>query len=92
MNIPYRARKLTLQPKGVSMKQIYRIESEKKIAGICAGLAHALNVDVTIVRLVAIFATILTAVWPGIITYLAGWYLIPVKDPKELDRGDIGPV
>jgi phage shock protein C len=73
--------------KGVSMKQIYRVESEKKIAGICAGLAYLLNADVTIVRLIAIFATVLTGIWPAIITYLAGWYLIPAKDPRELEDG-----
>jgi phage shock protein C len=74
------------------MKKIYRIESEKKIAGICAGLSHMFNIDVTIVRLLVIFATILTAVWPGIITYLAGWYLIPVKEPEELKRDPSQPV
>lgn len=74
------------------MKQIYRIESEKKIAGICAGLSRMFNIDVTIVRLLVIFATILTAVWPGIITYLAGWYLIPVKEPEELERDQSQPV
>jgi phage shock protein C len=74
------------------MKQIYRIESEKKVAGICAGLSHMLNIDVTIVRLLMIFATILTAVWPGIITYLAGWYLIPVKDPEKVERDPSQPV
>jgi phage shock protein C len=74
------------------MKQIYRIESEKKIAGICAGLSRMFNIDVTIVRLLVVFATILTAVWPGIITYLAGWYLIPVKDPEKEGRDPDQPV
>jgi phage shock protein C len=74
------------------MKQIYRIEKEKKIAGICAGLSHMFTIDVTIVRLLVIFATILTAVWPGIITYLAGWYLIPVKDHEEAERDQNQPV
>ncbi|MBN1129357.1 MAG: PspC domain-containing protein [Chitinispirillaceae bacterium] len=72
------------------MKQIYRIESEKKIAGICAGLAHTFNADVTVVRLIAVFATVLTALWPGIITYLVGWYLIPVKEPQALGRDGSG--
>lgn len=68
------------------MKKIYRIEEEKKIAGICAGVAHQLKVDVTLVRLVFIFATVVTMIWPGIITYLAGWYLIPAKTSRELDN------
>jgi phage shock protein C len=69
------------------MQKIYRIEEEKKIAGICAGVAHQLKVDVTLVRLVFIFITVVTMVWPGIITYLAGWYLIPAKSPHELETG-----
>jgi len=68
------------------MKNIYRIEEEKKIAGICAGIAHLLKVDVTIVRLIFIFVTVCTMVWPGIITYLAGWYLIPVKTIREFEK------
>lgn len=67
------------------MEKIYRIEDEKKIGGICAGISHQLKVDVTLVRLIFIFITVVTMVWPGIITYLAGWYLIPSKTLRELD-------
>lgn len=70
------------------MKQLYRIEDQKKVAGICAGLAHMFKADVTIVRLIAVFATVLTSIWPGIITYLVGWYLIPVKDSHDLEHKD----
>jgi phage shock protein C len=62
------------------MKKIYRLKQGKKLAGICAGLADMLNIDVTILRLAFIFATILTVVWPGVITYLVGWYIIPERD------------
>ncbi|NLG15784.1 MAG: PspC domain-containing protein [Fibrobacter sp.] len=66
------------------MKKLYRLREGKKIAGICAGLADSYNFDVTLVRLVFVFVTILTAVWPGVLTYLAGWYLIPeVEHPKS---------
>jgi phage shock protein C len=70
------------------MKTIYRLEEGKKIAGICAGIADMFSVDVTIVRLVCIFFTIFAFIWPGIVTYLAGWYLIPVK--KSSGRTDEG--
>ena len=72
------------------MKNIYRIEEEKKIAGICAGLAHIFSIDVTVIRLMFIFITILTGIWPGIITYLAGWYLIPVMDLNGLQKENSG--
>ncbi len=61
------------------MKKLYRDKRNAMIAGICAGLADSYHWDPTIVRLVAVFATILTGIWPGIITYLVGWLLIPEK-------------
>jgi len=67
--------------RGTRMKKIYRLEEGKKIAGICAGIADMYSLDVTVVRLIAIFFAILTTIWPAVITYLAGWYLIPVKEP-----------
>ncbi|NLE01485.1 MAG: PspC domain-containing protein [Fibrobacter sp.] len=72
--------------------KLYRLEKEKKIAGICAGIAEEFKFDVTIVRLVFIFLTVFTGFWPGIITYLVGWYLIPLKDyssrPENYSSGN----
>lgn len=65
--------------------KLYRVNEGKKIAGICAGIADIYNYDVTLVRLIFIFATVLTGIWPGVITYLAGWYLIPEKGPLGSD-------
>lgn len=65
------------------MKKIYRLKEGKKIAGICAGIADMYNFDVTIVRIVVIFVTVLTQIFPGVIAYLAGWYLIPEREHPE---------
>jgi phage shock protein C len=65
------------------MKKIYRIKNEKKIAGICAGIGELYSIDPTIVRIVAVFGTVATGIWPGIVAYIAGWFLIP-------DKQDIG--
>lgn len=65
------------------MKKIYRLREGKKVAGICAGIADMFSIDVTMVRLALVFATVLTGIWPGIITYLVGWYLIPERDGTE---------
>lgn len=66
--------------------KLYRVNEDKKIAGICAGIADIYNYDVTMVRLIFIFATVLTGIWPGVITYLAGWYLIPEKDSLDSEK------
>lgn len=59
------------------------MEKGKKIAGICAGVADSFKMDVTLVRLIFIFATVLTGIWPGVVTYLAAWYLLPEKEKFE---------
>ena len=72
------------------MKKLYRLSDGKKAAGICSGIADIYHVDVMLVRLAFIFVTVLTQFVPGIVTYLAGWYLIPEKeelDPAEQDNG-----
>jgi len=59
------------------------MEKGKKIAGICAGVADSFKMDVTLIRLIFIFATVLTGIWPGVVTYLAAWYLLPEKEKLE---------
>jgi phage shock protein C len=52
------------------MKRLTLDENNKKWLGLCAGIANYLEVDVTIVRIIVLVATILTGVFIGIITYL----------------------
>lgn len=61
------------------MKKLFRVDKDKKIAGICAGVGEMLDIDATIIRLAFIFACALTGVFPLIITYLVGWVIIPER-------------
>lgn len=47
----------------------------RKIAGVCAGLARYMHVDVTLVRVVWLAVAIGTGV--GFLAYLAAWMIIP---------------
>lgn len=69
--------------------KLYRLEKSKKIAGICSGIADIYKIDVTLVRLIFIFATVLTGIWPGVVTYLAAWYLVPEKESLQQTEEDI---
>lgn len=71
------------------MKKLYRIDKDKKIAGICTGVGEMLDIDPTIVRLAFIFACALTGVFPLIITYLVGWVIIPEKPYFREEKEDI---
>ena len=42
-------------------KRLYRNTQEAKIAGVCAGLADYFNVDVVLIRLIAVFSIFLVA-------------------------------
>jgi phage shock protein C len=70
------------------MKKLYRDEYHGKIAGICAGLADMLNADVTVVRLAAVFLCVATGLWPGIVTYLVGWAIIPDRSDEGAGGGE----
>lgn len=50
---------------------------DRKIFGVCGGLAEYYNVDSTIIRLAWIVVTILTGVVPGVVAYLVAAIVIP---------------
>ncbi len=59
------------------MKRLFRSETNKKIAGICGGIGEYLNIDPTIVRVVAVVIGIMTGVIPFLIGYVIAWIIIP---------------
>lgn len=61
------------------MKKLYRSTTERKIAGICGGIAELLNLDPTIVRLIFILIMLITGIIPMLIFYLIAWWIIPQK-------------
>ncbi len=58
-------------------RKFMRSRADRKIAGVCAGLAHYYDLDVTLVRIVCIFIALATGVCPGIVTYLIAWIIVP---------------
>jgi phage shock protein C len=59
------------------MKRIYLSKTNSRIFGICGGIGQAYDIDPTLVRLVVVFLTLATAVIPGLVTYLLGWFIVP---------------
>jgi phage shock protein C len=58
-----------------------RSRAEKKIAGVCAGLAQYFDLDVSVVSILCFFITLATGVCPGVVTYLLAWIIVP-KEPE----------
>ncbi len=63
-------------------KRLVRKESSKMMAGVCAGLAEYFNVDVTLIRIVFVAATLLDGV--GILAYVILWISMPVEKTDVL--------
>jgi phage shock protein PspC (stress-responsive transcriptional regulator) len=64
-----------------------RSASDRKIAGVCGGLAAAFGLDATLLRLLAVFATLATAVVWGVLAYLVAWWVLPVADRAPRESG-----
>jgi phage shock protein PspC (stress-responsive transcriptional regulator) len=47
------------------------------IAGVCGGIAEWLGWDPTVVRILYVVVSILSAAFPGIIVYVLLWLLMP---------------
>lgn len=58
------------------MKKLYLSSTNKKIGGVCGGIAEYFNIDASIVRLAWIILTIFTS-GAGLIAYLIAWMVIP---------------
>jgi len=64
-------------------KRLYRSPTEKKIAGVCGGIAEYFDIDPVFVRLGAFLVTFPHGL--GIIAYLICWIAIPMRavEPGE---------
>ena len=58
-------------------KKLMRPSGERKIAGVCAGVAQYFDLDVSIVRILCFFITLATGICPGVVTYLLAWTIVP---------------
>jgi phage shock protein C len=68
-----------------------RVRQGAMIAGVCGGLARWLGWDVTIVRLLYVIATVASIGFPGILTYLLLWVLMPRDEPGDVHRPTTSP-
>ena len=51
-------------------KKLMRVRSDRKIAGVCSGLAHYLDLDVSLVRILWFFITLACGIFPGLVAYV----------------------
>lgn len=58
-------------------RRLYRLAYDKQIGGVCAGFAKYFDIDVTLMRVLVLVATVLTGFVPGFLCYLLAWIVMP---------------
>jgi phage shock protein C len=63
-------------------KQLMRSRADRKVAGVCAGLAEHMDMDVSVVR---ILTAVLSLFWPLlIVAYVVMWIVVP-EEPEMVE-------
>ena len=73
-------------PTNSAVERLYRSDTNRKIAGVCGGLAAYFKVDATLIRLAAVVLTIYPgAIIGGVIAYVIAWIVIPPAPPAHFE-------
>ena len=62
-------------------KRLYKSATDKKLDGVCAGLAEYIDIDPTVVRLLWVLATLFAGA--GILAYIVAAIIMPRKPEGE---------
>ena len=65
-------------------RKLYRSQTDRKVAGVCGGLAEYFNVDPTLIRV--LFIVLAVCGGAGLVLYLAMWIVVP--DASKASHAD----
>ena len=60
-------------------KKLYRSKKDRKLVGVCGGLAEYFNIDATVVRLVTVLIALFSI---GVLAYIVAALVIP-ENPDQ---------
>jgi len=66
------------------MKKLYRLRTDRKVAGVCSGIGEYFNVDPTIIRLLWVMS--IFCFGGGIIAYLLAIIIIPNQPDNYIEK------
>lgn len=61
-------------------RPLRRSRTNRQIAGVVGGLAERFGVDPTLLRVIYVVGSIVSAAFPGVLVYVLLWLLIPEAD------------
>lgn len=65
-------------------KKLYRSRTEKKVCGVCGGLAKYLEMDVSIMRLIAVLLILFAG--GGLLVYIICALVIPMEPSNVIEE------
>jgi phage shock protein PspC (stress-responsive transcriptional regulator) len=75
-----------------SPARLFRSRTDRKLGGVCGGIAAYLGADATLVRLAAAFVGIVPgAIVMGVIAYGVAWFIIPASPSLALPSSPSAP-
>jgi phage shock protein C len=62
---------------GINKKPLRRSRTDRVIAGVVGGLAEYFGIDPTLLRVIYVVVSIVSAAFPGALVYVLMWLLVP---------------
>jgi phage shock protein PspC (stress-responsive transcriptional regulator) len=59
---------------------LLRSRDQRMLAGVCGGIAEWLGWSATLVRVLFVLVSVLSAAFPGILAYIILWILMPERE------------
>ena len=66
----------------MSNKKLYLLD-DKKLAGVCGGVAEYFDLDVTLVRVGYVLLSLFSSCFPGLLLYIIMAIIVPKKTEYE---------
>lgn len=60
-----------------------RSREKRMLAGVIGGLSERFGLNVTMLRVLYVVVSILSAAFPGILVYLLLWIIVPLEPPRS---------
>ncbi|MFO0957617.1 MAG: PspC domain-containing protein [Isosphaeraceae bacterium] len=67
----------------IASRRLLRSSSRYMLSGVCGGFGAYLGIDPTLVRILYVFGTIVSGIFPGILAYIILSFVIPVDDATQ---------
>jgi phage shock protein C len=64
-------------PASPARSRLVRSTADAMLGGVCAGLAHWMAIDPTVIRILYALGSFFTAIIPGVIIYILCLFIIP---------------